>query len=197
MAAQLGGTVWFPPHQRLEHSAQLTRLSNAMLGHISNFFCERLSRHRRCMNKGEHGHVGLRRYIKYILTSYKVGQPVFHLMWLLYLADNHMYSVAYQQPCTCSLLVWSIGIDARHFSVGMRAFDDNETKFAKQTNLYLVPRCPLCFCESFRKKIDVWLPPGLANSFRIPREPSDSSFRGVCVRHAYDFPCLQCRAHAV
>jgi hypothetical protein len=38
--------------------------------------------------------------LKYILTSYKAGQPVFLLMWLLYLADNHMYSVAYQQYCT-------------------------------------------------------------------------------------------------
>jgi hypothetical protein len=37
---------------------------------------------------------------KYILASYKAGQPVFLLMWLLYLADNHMYSVAYQQHCT-------------------------------------------------------------------------------------------------
>jgi hypothetical protein len=34
--------------------------------------------------------------LNYIQISYKAGQPVFLLMWLLYLADNHMYSVAYQ-----------------------------------------------------------------------------------------------------
>jgi hypothetical protein len=37
---------------------------------------------------------------KYLYISYKAGQPVFLLMWLLYLAVNHMYSVAYQQHCT-------------------------------------------------------------------------------------------------
>jgi hypothetical protein len=30
----------------------------------------------------------------------KRGNQSFFLMWLLYLADNHMYSVAYQQHCT-------------------------------------------------------------------------------------------------
>jgi hypothetical protein len=36
------------------------------------------------------------------ITEYPIkrGNQSFFLMWLLYLADNHMYSVAYQQHCT-------------------------------------------------------------------------------------------------
>lgn len=93
------------PHQSLEHFAvpSAVLLVSSGLYHPFLFCHERLPRNRRCMNMGEHGHVPL----KYILTSYEAGQPVFLLMWLLYLAENHMYSVAYQQHCTCRTIVLS------------------------------------------------------------------------------------------